>query len=101
MSDFTEAYLAWWIEGLAAKENCPKLAAKAKLYAEFLVETHDLTTGAGLLRCEPEFLTKECGMAKIHVHLMMDKAPRFVQGQKKVSVTTSARVSSLTPYGQH
>ncbi len=30
---FTQAYLAGWFEGLAAKENCPKLAAKATLYA--------------------------------------------------------------------
>ena len=35
---FTEAYLAWWFEGRAAKENFPKLAAKAALYAEILVE---------------------------------------------------------------
>ncbi len=54
---FTEAYLAWWFEGLAAKENCPKLAAKAALYAEILVEKHDLTNGAVLLKCDEIFFT--------------------------------------------
>ena len=56
---FTEAYLAWWFEGLAAKENCPKLAAKATLYAQILVENHDLKTGADLLKCDETPFTQE------------------------------------------
>ena len=42
---FTEAYLARWFEGLAAKENYPKLSVKAKHYAAILVEENDLVTG--------------------------------------------------------
>ena len=41
---------------LRSKGNVPKLAAKAKLYAKILVETHDLTTVVGLIRCDVEFL---------------------------------------------
>jgi len=57
---------------LASKENNPKLAANATLYAEILVDTHDLKNGAGLLRCDETFFTQECGMAKSHVLLMLD-----------------------------
>ena len=69
----TEAYLAWWFEGLAAiKENCPKLAAKAKRYAEILVEENDLMTGLSLLKCDDIFLENEAGMAKCHIQLMRE-----------------------------
>ena len=70
--NFTADYFAWWLAELASKENNPKLAAKATLYAEILVDTHDLKNGAGLLRCDETFFTQECGMAKSHVHLMLE-----------------------------
>ena len=68
----TEAYLAWWFEGLAAKGNCPKLAAKAKRYAEILVEENDLMTGLSLLKCDDLFLENKAGMAKFHIQLMRE-----------------------------
>ena len=43
--NFTEAYLAWWFQELAAREETPKLMAKAKIYAKIIVETHDLQNG--------------------------------------------------------
>lgn len=80
---FTEAYLAWWFEGLAAKENCPKLAAKATLYAQILVENHDLKTGADLLKCDETFFTQECGMAKSHVLRMMENINPLTKARKR------------------
>ncbi len=68
----TEAYLARWFEGLASKENYPKLAAKAKRYAEILVEENDLMTGLSILKCDDLFLEKKVGMAKSHIQLMKD-----------------------------
>jgi hypothetical protein len=40
--NFTADYFAWWLAELASKENNPKLAANATLYAEIIVDTHDL-----------------------------------------------------------
>jgi len=71
-ANFTEDYFAWWLTELASKENDPKLAAKAKIYAEIIVDTHVLTNGAAILRCDETFFTQECGMTKRHVHTMMD-----------------------------
>ncbi len=41
--NFTEDYFAWWLKEFASKENDPKLAAKAKIYAEIIFDTHVLT----------------------------------------------------------
>ena len=60
------------LEGLAAKENCTKLAAKAKRYAEILVEENDLMTGLSLLKCDDLFLENKAGMAKFHIQLMRE-----------------------------
>ena len=69
---FTQDYLERWFEGLAAKENLPKLAAHAKLYAEVLVEQNDLMTGASLLKCSEKFLHEKVGMANFHIQLMWE-----------------------------
>ncbi len=36
------------------------------------MEKHDLTSGTGLLKCDETLFTQECGIAKSHVHLMME-----------------------------
>jgi hypothetical protein len=84
---FTEDYLARWFEGLAAKENCPKLAAKATLYAEIIVGTHDMNNGADILKCDETFFTQECGMAKSHVVCM----------KESIIPLTKARTRSPSP----
>ena len=93
----TEAYLAWWFEGLAAiKENGPKLAAKAKRYAEILVEENDLMTGLSLLKCDDLFLENKAGMAKFHIQLMREN---IMQGHRSGLPWVCLRTSSPFAFG--
>ena len=80
---FTEAYLAWWFEGLATKVKSTSLADHAKLYAKKLVGEHDLMTGASLLTCDAAFLDGKVGMCMPHIPLMwnhIDLHPVLIRG---------------------